>query len=69
MIVKYKNLFIWWAVSSAINIVLHALGFWSHPWNDTLAMSYGGLSLLVSYYFMVRLGILREKQYVEKNNG
>lgn len=66
MIIKFKNLFIWWLFWSGMNLLGHVLGLYNRPVVETIAMIYGAFSCMMTYYLLVRLGLLREGDYVEK---
>ena len=66
MIVKLKNLYVFWFVSTLVSIAAKFAGIMTMPWIELAAMQYGGVSLLTVYYILVKLGLLHEKQYEEK---
>lgn len=68
MIIKFKNLFVWWLFWSGMNLLGHALGLYSRPMIETIAMIYGSFSCLATYYVMVRLGIIHEHKYKKDDN-
>lgn len=74
MIVKIKNLYVYWLIFSVLNIASQLIGLFRHPLVETLAMCYGALTFLATYHLLTRLGIFTEHKYVRadeqgKQNG
>lgn len=66
MIIKLKNLYVFWFCSALCSVGAKLIDLMTTPWIELMAMQYGGLTLLTTYWLFVKIGILHEKVYEEK---